>query len=127
MGQGMPMMGQPMMYPGMNPAMMQMMGGQMPMMNMMGQPMMYPGMMQMQNPSMMNMQMMPQMMDPRMSMMMMQQQYGQYPMWQQQQQAMYGNARFNGIQEEDDDDEDDDVPLGAKESPIPRNSNSNQI
>ncbi|KAL9538922.1 hypothetical protein MBANPS3_010582 [Mucor bainieri] len=130
MGQGMNMMGQPMMYPGMNPAMMQMMGGQMPMMNMMGQPMMYPGMMQMQNPSMMNMQMMPQMMDPRMSMMMMQQQYGQYPMWQQQQQqqAMYGNPRFNGgIQEEEDDDEDDDVPLGAKESPIPRNSNSNQI
>lgn len=126
MGQGMNMMGQPMMYPGMNPAMMQMMGGQIPMMNMMGQPMMYPGMMQMQNPSMMNMQMMPQMMDPRMSMMMMQQQYGQFPMWQQQQQAMYGNPRFNGIQEEGDDDEDDDVPLGAKETPIPRNSNSNK-
>ncbi|KAK4514613.1 uncharacterized protein ATC70_002213 [Mucor velutinosus] len=127
MGQGMNMMGQPMMYPGMNPAMMQMMGGQMPMMNLMGQPIMYPGMMQMQNPSMMNMQMMPQMMDPRMSMMMMQQQYGQYPMWQPQQQAMFGNPRFNGIQEEDDDDEDDDVPLGAKESLIPRNSNNNQI
>ncbi|KAG1081166.1 hypothetical protein G6F42_023048 [Rhizopus arrhizus] len=75
---------------------------------------------------MMNMQMMPQMMDPRMSMMMMQQQYGQFPMWQQQQQAMYGNPRFNGIQEEGDDDEDDDVPLGAKETPIPRNSNSNK-
>ncbi|KAI8636781.1 hypothetical protein BD408DRAFT_448152 [Parasitella parasitica] len=108
MGQSMNMMGQPMNYPAMNPAMMQMMGGQMPMMNMMGQPMMYPGMM--------NMQMMTPMIDPR-TMMMMQQQYGQYPAWQQQQQQqpqqeMYGNGRFNGIQEED---EDDDVPLGAKD------------
>ncbi|CEP11601.1 hypothetical protein [Parasitella parasitica] len=111
MSQSMSMIGQPMNYPGMNPAMMQMMGGQVPMMNMMGQPMMYPGMM--------NMQMMPPMMDPRMSMMMMQQQYGQYPMWQQQQQ-IFGNGRFSGIQE--DDDEDDDVPLGAKEPPIPRNN-----
>ncbi|KAI8059765.1 hypothetical protein BDF21DRAFT_403290 [Thamnidium elegans] len=123
----MPMMGQPMMYPGMmqqNPAMMnmQMMGGQMPMMMDPRMSMMYPGMMQ-QNPAMMNMQMMGgqmPMMDPRMSMMMMQQQYGQYPMWNQQQ-AMYGNNRFNGHIDEDDD-EDDDIPLGAKEPPIPRNN-----
>lgn len=121
------MMGQQMMYPGMmqqNPAMMnmQMMGGQMPMMMDPRMTMMYPGMMQ-QNPAMMNMQMMGgqlPMMDPRVSMMMMQQQYGQYPMWNGQQ-PMYGNNRFNGHIEEDDD-EDDDVPLGAKESPIPRHN-----
>ncbi|KAI7894166.1 uncharacterized protein EV154DRAFT_499528 [Mucor mucedo] len=126
------MMGQPMMDPRMMMNM-QMMGGQMPMMMDPRISMMYPGMMQQnpammqqnpammqQNPSMMNMQMMPPMMDPRMSMMMMQQQYGQYPMWNQQQ-AMYGNPRFNGHIDEDDD-EDDDVPLGAKESPIPRHT-----
>ncbi|ORE06886.1 hypothetical protein BCV72DRAFT_327740 [Rhizopus microsporus var. microsporus] len=103
-----PMMGM-MNQPMMNMPQMPMMTGQMPMMGLMGQPMMYP---------MMNMPMMPMMMDPHMSMMLMQQQYSQYnPMWSQSQ--MFANSRFTNSVHEDDD-EDDDVPLGAKESPAPR-------
>jgi hypothetical protein len=135
MGQG--MMGQgmmPMMDPRMSMMSMNMMGGQMPMMNMMGGQMPMMNMMGGQMPMMMDPRMMQgqsmmggaqgmmPMMDPRMSMMMMSQ-YGQYPMWQQQQQqqqSMYGGRFNNHIPEEEDDDEDDDVPLGAKESTIPR-------
>lgn len=124
-----PMMGQPMMDPRMTMMNMQMMGGQMPMMGMMDprMSMMYSGMnpaMMQAGGSMMNMPMMSPMMDPRMSMMMMQQQYGQYPMWNQQQQSMYANSQFNNNIQEDSD-EDDDVPLGAKDSPIPRHNNNN--
>ncbi|CAO3621213.1 unnamed protein product [Mucor hiemalis] len=126
MPMGMNMMNQPMMnQPMMDPRMMmnmQMMGGQMPMMGMMDprMSMMYSGMnpaMMQPSGSMMNMPMMSPMMDPRMSMMMMQQQYGQYPMWNQQQ-SMYANSQFNNNIQEDDD-EDDDVPLGAKILPYP--------